>query len=158
MYTCSLQKHTASTRLKLIKNMIAFWKNGKIKVFFLKQIWAKTDSLWFRNGTHVCYSGDRKRSFSLEEITLSSLSPQTHTLTYSPAHTHGGRWGRTAGVYSEDVTSTQNCHSQFTHLPTDNSIQSHTEPHMTWAYVHMHGQICNKNLSLRSQHKYLLRK
>lgn len=74
--------------------------------------------------------------------------PLRHTCSRTHQHAHTvGRGGRTAGVYSEDVTCRQNCHSQFTHLPTDNPIQLHTELHMTWAYGRVHGQICSKNLS-----------
>lgn len=80
---------------------------------------------------------------------LSPHYPHRHTRSRTRQHAHAvGHGGRAAGVYSEDVTTRQNCHSQFTHLPTDNPIQSHTEPHMTRAYVHMHGQICNKKQSL----------
>lgn len=79
---------------------------------------------------------------------LSPHYPHRHMSSRTHRHAHTvGRGGRTAGAYSEDVTSRQNCHSQFTHLPTDNPIQLHTELHMIWAYGHMHRQICNKKLS-----------
>lgn len=68
---------------------------------------------------------------------LSPHYPQRHRRSRTHQHAHAvGRGGRTAGVYSEDVTSRQNCHSQFTHLPTD-PIQLHTELHdmSIWSYA-----------------------
>lgn len=79
----------------------------------------KTDSLLIHNGTHMCNSADRKPSFILQEITLFSLSAQTHILQHTLAVGRGdARRESILKMSQADRTVTLNSHIYLQTIPT----------------------------------------